>query len=164
MHHRKKFYDSMHINERTHKQTISQHTHFEKTASMSNKMTSSLHTLRVELVYRILDHLNEVSILLSCSNVCTRLDAILNTYHPYQVIFSFIINSYFHHVWITLSFLNVLFYFKLSIPNVKRQISSDSTVYLIVFLYENNAKGYVSVIYYLTEEGIIVLCHIRSKH
>jgi hypothetical protein len=89
----------------------------KKTASISNKMTSSLNTLPVELVYRILDHLNEVTILLSCSNVCTRLNTIIDTYHRYQVLFNFIIKSYFHYVWNILFFLNVLFSFKLSIPD-----------------------------------------------
>jgi hypothetical protein len=58
---------------------------------MSNKMASSLHTLPVELVYRIFDQLDELTIFWSCTNVCTRLDAIIDTYHPYQVIFSFLI-------------------------------------------------------------------------
>ncbi len=53
-------------------------------------MAASLHTLPVELVYRILDNLNNKTIFLSLSSVCTRLNTIINTYHPYQVIFSFI--------------------------------------------------------------------------
>jgi len=64
---------------------------------MSNKMTLSLHTLPVELVYRILDNLNDLTIFMSCRNVCTRLNAITDTYYPYQVIFDFIMKSYSHH-------------------------------------------------------------------
>jgi hypothetical protein len=55
-------------------------------------MTLSLHTIPVELVYRILDNLEELTILLSLRNVCTRLNAITDTYHRYQVSFNFIPN------------------------------------------------------------------------
>jgi hypothetical protein len=120
------------------------HTFGKKTALMSNKMASSLHTLPVELVYRILDQLDELTIFWSCTNVCTRLNTIIHTYHPFQVIFSFIIKSHFRHVWNTLFFLNVSPSFKLSIRDIKRQISSDSTVYLVVFLInESNSKEYL---------------------
>jgi hypothetical protein len=53
--------------------------------SMSNNMPLSLHTLPVELVYRILDSLDDATIFLSCRNVCTRLNAIIDTYKRYQV-------------------------------------------------------------------------------
>jgi hypothetical protein len=48
-------------------------------------MDSSLHTLPIELIYRILDNLNNEAIFLSLSGVCGRLNAIINTYHPYLV-------------------------------------------------------------------------------
>lgn len=51
-------------------------------------MPSSILTLPVELVYRILDNLNEKAIFLSLRNVCTRLNTIIDTYHRYQVNFS----------------------------------------------------------------------------
>jgi len=54
---------------------------------MSGKVTLSLLTLPVEIVYRILDNLERLEILLSVRNVCTRLNAITDTYHPYQVNF-----------------------------------------------------------------------------
>jgi hypothetical protein len=54
-------------------------------------MTLSLHTLPVELVYRILDNLEELTILLSLRNVCTRLNDITDTYQRYQVNFNFIL-------------------------------------------------------------------------
>jgi hypothetical protein len=54
-------------------------------------MSSSLHTLPIELVYRILDHLDNKTIILSCREVSARLNNIIDTYHRYQVILSFII-------------------------------------------------------------------------
>ncbi len=53
-------------------------------------MASSLLTLPVELAYRILDNLNEKAMFLSIRNVCTRLNTIIDTYHRYQVKFSFL--------------------------------------------------------------------------
>ena len=53
---------------------------------MTNKtLPLSLHTLPIELVYRILDNLNEKTIILSARNVCTRLNTIIDAYHRYQV-------------------------------------------------------------------------------
>lgn len=54
-------------------------------------MISSLQNLPIELVYRILDHLDQSVIIFSCRDVCTRLDAIIDTYRRYQVTSSFII-------------------------------------------------------------------------
>lgn len=45
----------------------------------------SFQTLPVELIYRILDYLDNVTILLSCRNVSTRLNHITNSYHRYRV-------------------------------------------------------------------------------
>ena len=61
--------------------------------NMSNKIIPSLVTLPVELVYRILDHLEPFDILLSARNVCTRLNAITETYHRYQVNFIILVFS-----------------------------------------------------------------------
>ena len=60
---------------------------------MSNKIIPSLVTLPVELVYRILDHLKPFDILVSARNVCTRLNKITETYHPYQVNFTVLLFS-----------------------------------------------------------------------
>ncbi len=60
---------------------------------MSNKITLSLITLPVELVYRILDKLDDFTIFCSMQNVCTRINAIVNTYHRYQVNFFFTVKS-----------------------------------------------------------------------
>ncbi len=52
---------------------------------MSNQAHASLQSLPVELVYGILDNLNELTILFTVRNVCTRLRQITNTYNRYQV-------------------------------------------------------------------------------
>jgi hypothetical protein len=52
---------------------------------MADDAALSLITLPVELVYRILGNLSKLDILLSVRNVCTRLNAITDTYRPYQV-------------------------------------------------------------------------------
>lgn len=44
-----------------------------------------LQTLPIELIYRILDHLDEREIVLTARNVCQRLDSIIDTYYTYQV-------------------------------------------------------------------------------
>lgn len=48
-------------------------------------MAYSLHILPIELVYRILDNVDNKTLFISCHGVCKRLNDILNTYHPYQV-------------------------------------------------------------------------------
>jgi hypothetical protein len=58
---------------------------------MSNTDVCSLHTLPVELVYRILDNLSLGTIVCSMLNVCTRLNGIVNTYHRNEVNFIYII-------------------------------------------------------------------------
>jgi hypothetical protein len=64
---------------------------------MANKVYPSLITLPVELIYRILDNLDLLAILLSFRNVCKRLDAIIDAYQPYQVCFCVLsINLYFN--------------------------------------------------------------------
>jgi hypothetical protein len=52
-------------------------------------MPLSLHTLPVEIVYRILDHLDTFAILVSCRNVCEKLNDITDTYYRYRVILIF---------------------------------------------------------------------------
>jgi hypothetical protein len=63
---------------------------------MSGRSTLSLITLPVEIVYRILDNLDGLAILLSVRDVCTRLNAITDTYQPYQVISIFILTCDLH--------------------------------------------------------------------
>jgi hypothetical protein len=66
----------------------------EATASISNKIMWSLHTLPVELVYQILDNLDPITIIRSCRNVCIRLNAITDTYNLFQVVYSVLLWSF----------------------------------------------------------------------
>lgn len=68
---------------------------------MSEKNILSLHTLPIELVYRILDKLNVLTILLSVRDVCKRLNTITDTYHRYQVKFNALFLSAFYLKTIT---------------------------------------------------------------
>jgi hypothetical protein len=64
---------------------------FNKTViTMSTKVVLSLHTLPVELVYYILDNLDQFTLLFSICDVCARLNTIIRTYHRYQVNIIFI--------------------------------------------------------------------------
>jgi hypothetical protein len=62
---------------------------FRQLSSMSNRITLSLVTLPVEIIYRILDHQEDVDIICSMRNVCRRLNTIVDSYHRYQVNFFF---------------------------------------------------------------------------
>lgn len=48
-------------------------------------MSYSFLTIPIELVYRILDYLDEIDLIRSVINVCTRLDMIMDTYPRYLV-------------------------------------------------------------------------------
>ena len=52
---------------------------------MSCENASTLLTLPIELVYRILANLEPVTIMMSAYNVCVRLNTIIDLYQPYQV-------------------------------------------------------------------------------
>jgi hypothetical protein len=65
---------------------------------MTEKSILSLHTLPVEVVYRILDHLNKFNILWSMRNVCTRINTIVDTYQRYQVRFFVYFKILFFHL------------------------------------------------------------------
>jgi hypothetical protein len=52
---------------------------------MSDKSILFLHTLPIELIYRIFDNLDVLTILLSLRDVCMRLNTILDTYYRYKV-------------------------------------------------------------------------------
>jgi hypothetical protein len=54
---------------------------------MADHSASSLHTLPVELIYRIMDNLDAEALLVSFRDVCTRINAIMDTYEPYTVYF-----------------------------------------------------------------------------
>jgi hypothetical protein len=66
--------------------------------SMVDKTIPSLLTLPVELVYRILDQVSNVTLFCSMLNVCTRLDAIIENYHRYQVYFSSSLKQHRRHM------------------------------------------------------------------
>jgi hypothetical protein len=50
-------------------------------------MALSLHILPIEMIYQILDELDNKALFLSVYNVCQRLNIILNSYRRYQVNF-----------------------------------------------------------------------------
>ena len=52
---------------------------------MSDSNTPTLLVLPIEVIFRILDQLQPKDIFLSIFNVCGRLNAIIDAYHPYQV-------------------------------------------------------------------------------
>jgi hypothetical protein len=56
---------------------------------MSHNVTPSLLDLPIELIYRILDHLEPKEIFLSVLNACQQINTIIDTYQPYQVNFVF---------------------------------------------------------------------------
>jgi hypothetical protein len=92
---------------------------------MSNKTKPSLITLPVELVYRILDKLDNFTILCSMLNVCTRINAIVNTYHRYQV-----------NIFLQYSFISIIW-----------KILFTPTIYIISLYYYTLllAKEYVII-------------------
>ena len=57
---------------------------------MSKFVMLSFLTLPVELVYRILDHIDDITLFCSIRDVCTRFNTIIDTYHRYQVNFNVI--------------------------------------------------------------------------
>jgi hypothetical protein len=62
---------------------------------MADKL--SFHTLPIELIYRILDHLAPLDILVSIQDVCIRLNAVIHTYYPYQVSF---VHAFYSHIFL----------------------------------------------------------------
>ena len=52
---------------------------------MFSQSAPSLSTLPIELVYRIIDHLQPYDILVAAYSICTRWNLIIDTYQPYQV-------------------------------------------------------------------------------
>ena len=62
---------------------------------MPLEIPSSLVELPVELVYHILDYLDEKTMFLSVRNVCIKLNAITDKYHRYQVNVTLVMKSTF---------------------------------------------------------------------
>ncbi|UJR29489.1 hypothetical protein I4U23_010701 [Adineta vaga] len=48
-----------------------------------------MNKLPAELIYRILDYLDDLTIVLSCRNVCLQLNSIINSYNRYQTLKTF---------------------------------------------------------------------------
>jgi len=48
-------------------------------------MSLSIHTLPIDIIYRIFDFLNGKDLFMSINNVNQRLNDILNSYHLFQV-------------------------------------------------------------------------------
>jgi len=48
-------------------------------------MSFSLEKLPIEMIYRVLDHLDDKHLFISINNVCQRINAIINSYQRYQV-------------------------------------------------------------------------------
>ena len=67
-----------------HKQISTKRTKLDNNVT-SSKVMESLITLPVELVYRIFDHLDNLALLTAVRGTCTRLNAIVDSYHRYQV-------------------------------------------------------------------------------
>lgn len=51
---------------------------------MSDTTNLSLDTVPIDIVYKILDHLNVLNVIASMRNVCARLNAIVDSYQQYQ--------------------------------------------------------------------------------
>ncbi len=64
----------------------------------TNVYTPTLYTLPIELIYRILDVLDNDTILFSFGYVCKRFYSIIHTYSQYKFNFQSISNSYFYSV------------------------------------------------------------------
>ena len=60
---------------------------YMKSTSRERMFIPSLVTIPVDLVYRIFDYLDEVALLCSVRDVCRRMNRIVDSYSPYQVIF-----------------------------------------------------------------------------
>ena len=57
-------------------------------------MPLSIHTLPIDIIYRIFDHLNEKDLFMSINNLNQRLNAILNSYQRFQVNLTNILTSF----------------------------------------------------------------------
>jgi len=49
-------------------------------------MSLSIHSLPIDVIYRIFDHLNEQDLFMSTNNINQRLNAILHSYPRFKVI------------------------------------------------------------------------------
>lgn len=70
-------------------------------------MALSLPLLPVEMIYRILDHLDTYTILISCQDVCQKLNDVIYTYRRYQVILILVCLVFFQNIFINNHHLNI---------------------------------------------------------
>ena len=61
-------------------------------------MSLSLHTLPIDIIYRIFDHLSEKQLFMSINNVSQRLNVILDSYQPFNVNITNILTSLTIHM------------------------------------------------------------------
>lgn len=73
--------------------TDSQSVRTEYKIAMSDSVDAYLLALPIELIYRILDCIDILTIEISVRNVCTRLRAIIDTYRLCQVSFSMVVET-----------------------------------------------------------------------
>ena len=105
-------------------------TTYKKQITKSINMAISLHTLPVDLIYRILDHLDERTLFLSFINVCSRLNTIIDTYHPYQVNFNIIFErGFFSNTFFSVHFFIMTRTYVLWKSNVPRFHLVDSRLH-----------------------------------
>ncbi len=94
-------------------------------------MPFTLHTLPVEMVYRILDHLNTFTILVSCRNVCKKLNDITDTYHRYQVILIFHFQAYCSSFF---QYIHIHFLIRNNFLDIEKKVTSTSLIYSKSFI------------------------------
>ncbi len=94
---------------------------------MSSNTVLSLHTLPVELVYCILDNLDQLTILLSLRNVCARLNDITDTYHRYQV-------NFFSHIFV------IFFSAEFNIRLNKKNILTFRGILIVAYCLHNHSS------------------------
>lgn len=65
---------------------------------MAHKTLFSLLGLPIDIIYRIMDKLDDFSIVYSMHNVCMRLNDIIDTYYRYQVIFHCVLFTQYNYI------------------------------------------------------------------
>jgi len=62
-------------------------------------MSLSIHTLPIDIIYRIFDHLDEKDLFMSANNINQRINAILTSYQRFQVNIASILTSFTCKFW-----------------------------------------------------------------
>lgn len=117
---------------------------------MSDEVIPYLETLTVELIYRILDNLSELTILCSMRNVSTRINAIVDNYHRYQVNLSLARKSYARHLFKVCLYYLIQTLTKLD--SAWQTISEEEIKNLAHVLQHNTVRSvsYISISHILT--------------